>query len=130
MGCVATGLSHDAPAVPPVTTTQTFTYTGAAATSFFSAVPLVTNSASLMTYTPGAASSSSTISTTPSNATVTSQSANAASPIVVASSTTPGNGSLTTAGLFTGASATPASLVKSAGVAPGVGNSLLGVSIF
>jgi hypothetical protein len=126
MNCNATGLSNDSPSMPPVTTTQALTYTGTAAAGLFGAVPLVTNRAALMTYTPGVSSSSSNIETTSlGNATMTALGAQVTSAIVVATSTQAVNDSGTTATtkttvVSTNSSATPSNTLKSEGVVHGV----------
>lgn len=53
MACSATGLDDDSPANVPITTTESMKYTGTDVPSFFRAIPLVTDSKSLLTYTPG-----------------------------------------------------------------------------
>ncbi|KUJ07024.1 uncharacterized protein LY89DRAFT_743351 [Mollisia scopiformis] len=55
MACSATGLAE---ADSPVTTSQTFSFTGAAAQAFFKEVQVVAKTEDLLTYTPGASSSS------------------------------------------------------------------------
>jgi len=51
MGCSATGLADDVDT--PVTTSQTFSYTGTQAQAFFKPVSLVTKTEDLLTHTPG-----------------------------------------------------------------------------
>lgn len=53
MGCNATGLDENSPSKAPATTTESLIYSGSYVSSFFRDVPLVTNSKSLLTYTPG-----------------------------------------------------------------------------
>jgi hypothetical protein len=58
MACSATGLAD---ADTPVTTSQTFSYTGTAAQAFFKEVQIVTKTQDLLTYTPGKSSAKATI---------------------------------------------------------------------
>lgn len=123
MACVATGLSNDAPHTPPVTTTQKFTYTGADATDFFSAVPLVTNRAKLMTYTPGAASLHDKLAITER------EDASTAVPVVAASSTK-AVGTVISSSAGAAATATSGNISKSAAVkARRVGSGGLGIGV-
>ncbi len=54
MACNATGFANDHSPKTPVTTVESLTYSGKDAASFFKPIQIVTNSASLMTHTPGA----------------------------------------------------------------------------
>lgn len=56
MGCSATGLAEEADS--PVTTSQTFSFTGTAAQAFFKEVQVVTKTEDLLTHTPGVTSKS------------------------------------------------------------------------
>jgi hypothetical protein len=56
MACSATGLDDDSSVNAPITTTESMKYTGTDVPSFFRAIPIVTDSKSLMTHTLGAPS--------------------------------------------------------------------------
>lgn len=112
MSCSATGLAEED--ASPITTSQTFSFTGTAAQAFFKDVKVVTKTEELLTYVPGTTSSSAQATITESGESGTKGGVFFEGKQVVSSTTSgAGTGAISTGILVAEASASPSVTAKS-----------------